>query len=96
MVFRLENYSYPLSLDWNKQEIIDVIHFFQCIEEAYEKGITREKLLASYRRFKEIVPGKGEEKQLCGQFDKASGFSCYHTIKQAKDKAQGQKIKMEA
>lgn len=90
----MDNYSYPLSLDWNKQEIIDVIYFFQCVEEAYETGVNREKLLASYRRFKEIVPGKGEEKQICGQFENASGFSPYHTIKQAKDTDQGQKIKM--
>lgn len=81
-------------MDWNKQEIIDVIYFFQCVEEAYDKGVNREKLLASYRRFKEIVPSKGEEKQLCGQFEKASGFSCYHTIKQARETDQGQKIKM--
>ena len=94
MVYKLENYSYPLSLDWNKQEIIDVIYFFQCVEEAYDKGVSREKLLASYRRFKEIVPSIGEEKQLCGQFEKASGFSCYRTIKQAKDTDQGQKIKI--
>lgn len=91
----LQQYSYPLSEDWSKQEVIDVIYFFQCIEEAYEKGIIREKLLAAYRRFKEIVPSKGEEKQLCGKFDKATGYSCYHTIKEAREKNDGQKIKME-
>lgn len=90
----MQQYSYPLSPDWTKQEVIDVIHFFQCVEEAYEKGIIREKLLAAYRRFKEIVPSKGEEKQLCGHFDNATGFSCYHTINQAKESADGQKIKM--
>lgn len=91
----MKQYSYPLSPDWDKQEVIDVIYFFQCIEEAYEKGIGREKLLAAYRRFKEIVPSKSEEKQLCGQFDKATGFSCYRTVKQAKDYNEGQKITME-
>lgn len=93
-MFCLQNYSYPLSTDWDKQEVIDVIYFFQCVEEAYEKGISREKLVAAYRRFKEIIPSKGEEKQICGQFDKASGFSSYHTVKKAMDINAGQKIKM--
>ncbi|HHY73908.1 MAG TPA: UPF0223 family protein [Bacillus bacterium] len=90
----MQNFSYPISPDWNKQEVIDVIYFFQCVEDAYEKGISREKLLVSYRRFKEIVPSKGEEKQICGQFDKATGYSCYHTVKKARETNEGQKIKM--
>lgn len=94
MVLILQNFSYPISPDWNKQEVIDVIYFFQCVEDAYEKGISREKLLVSYRRFKEIVPSKGEEKQICGQFDKATGYSCYHTVKKARETNEGQKIKM--
>ncbi|WP_102347081.1 UPF0223 family protein [Bacillus sp. Marseille-P3661] len=87
-------YSYPISPDWDKQEVIDVIYFFQCIEEANEQGILREKLLASYQRFKEIVPSKSEEKQLCGNFDKATGFSCYRTVKQAREMPAGKKVKI--
>ncbi|MFD2359973.1 UPF0223 family protein [Saccharococcus thermophilus] len=56
------NYSYPFSYDWSTQEIIDVIKFFEAIETVYEKGMEREKLMNVYRRFKEIVPSKSEEK----------------------------------
>lgn len=37
--------------------------FFQQVELAYEKGANREELLSAYRRFKEIVPGKAQEKR---------------------------------
>lgn len=36
---------------------------FQQVELAYEKGANREELLSAYRRFKEIVPGKAQEKR---------------------------------
>ncbi|MEN0643986.1 UPF0223 family protein [Alkalicoccobacillus gibsonii] len=75
----------PISLDWSKEEVVDVIHFFQGVEEAYEKsGISRNDLMNRYRRFKEIVPSKSEEKQLCKQFEEEADVSCYRTIQKAK------------
>ncbi|MEH7294426.1 UPF0223 family protein, partial [Priestia megaterium] len=61
-------YQYPISLDWSTEEIIDVVKFFESIERAYEKGIERDHLMAVYRRFKEIVPSKAEEKTICNDF----------------------------
>ena len=58
-------YSYPFSLEWSSQEIVDVIAFFQAIEKAYETGVKREIVLATHRRFKEIVPAMSEEKTYC-------------------------------
>ncbi|WLR52173.1 UPF0223 family protein [Bacillus tianshenii] len=87
-------YSYPMAIDWDKQEVIDAIGFFQCIEKAYEKGIERDLLLAAYRRFKEIVPSKSEEKQLFREFDESADVSCYHTVKKARESESGMKIKM--
>ncbi len=55
-------YQYPMNEDWTTEEAVDVIAFFQQVELAYEKGADREELLKAYRRFKEIVPGKAEEK----------------------------------
>lgn len=55
-------YQYPMNEDWTTEEAVDVIAFFQQVEQAYEKGADREELLKAYRRFKEIVPGKAEEK----------------------------------
>lgn len=47
-----------------------------------------------YRRFKEIVPSKSEEKRLCNEFEEISGYSSYRTIQQVKSASADQKIKM--
>ncbi|MCY8103726.1 UPF0223 family protein [Bacillus mojavensis] len=86
-------YQYPMNEDWTTEEAVDVIAFFQQVEQAYEKGADREELLKAYRRFKEIVPGKAEEKKLCGEFEEQSTYSPYRTVKQAKESDQA-KIKM--
>ncbi|MEK4030337.1 UPF0223 family protein [Pseudobacillus sp. FSL P4-0506] len=87
-------YSYPFSPDWSTEEVIDVIKFFEAIERAYETGISREELMTVYRRFKEIVPSKSEEKRLCNEFEEISGYSSYRTIQQVKSASADQKIKM--
>lgn len=87
-------YQYPIDHHWTTEEIVDVIHFFEKIEAAYEKGIERELLMDAYRRFKEIVPSKAEEKKVCGEFEETSGYSSYRVIKKAKESEQGTKIKM--
>ena len=87
-------YQYPISLDWNTDEIIDVIKFFETVERAYEKGIERDALMLSYRRFKEIVPSKSEEKKIGQEFEEISGYSIYRTVKNAKDSSPGVMIKM--
>jgi len=88
------NYSYPISYDWTTQEIIDVVKFFEAIERAYEKGIERDQLINIYRRFKEIVPSKGEERKICDEFAEMSGYSSYYVIKRAKEAKSGTIIKM--
>lgn len=87
-------YQYPISLDWSTDEVVDVVNFFQCVEKAYEKGIDRQDFLAVYHRFKQVVPAKSEEKRLCGEFEKASGYSCYKAVKKAGELKQGEKLKM--
>ncbi|MDQ0231322.1 UPF0223 family protein [Metabacillus malikii] len=89
------DYQYPTSLDWSTEETVDAIHFFHCIELAYEKGINRLDLLNAYRRFKEIVPSKSEEKQIGNEFEQVSGYSIYRVTKRMKDADESiQKIKM--
>jgi uncharacterized protein YktA (UPF0223 family) len=87
-------YQYPIDYHWTTDEIVDVIKFYEAVERAYEKGIDRDELMAIYRRFKEIVPGKAEEKTLCGEFEDISGYSSYRTIKKAKNSSPGEKISM--
>jgi uncharacterized protein YktA (UPF0223 family) len=86
-------YQYPFSLDWSTDEVIDVVAFFQCIEKAYEQGVEREKLMSAYKRFKEIVPGKAEEKKICNEFEESSGYSSYRAVKKMKETDSG-KVKM--
>ncbi|MFC3884261.1 UPF0223 family protein [Bacillus songklensis] len=87
-------YQYPISLDWNTQEIIEVIKFFEMVEMAYERGIDRDQLMAAYRRFKEIVPSKSEEKKIGNEFEEISGYSIYRTMKAAKESPAGATVKM--
>jgi len=87
-------YQYPIDYHWSTDEIVDVIKFYEVIEAAYEKGVDREILMGTYRRFKEIVPSKSEEKKLCGEFEEMSGYSSYRTIKKAKESEPGDRIKM--
>ncbi len=87
-------YQYPFSMDWSTTEVIDVIHFFEAIEKAYEKGINRDELMEKYRRFKEIVPGKADEKRYCNEFEKESGYSSYQVVKKLKESETGSLISM--
>jgi uncharacterized protein YktA (UPF0223 family) len=88
------SYQYPISMDWKTDEIVDVVQFFSCIEKAYENGIDRDILFQAYHRFKVIVPSKSEEKQICGEFEEESGYSCYRTMKKVKDEPNTKIIKM--
>ena len=87
-------YQYPIDYRWSTDEIIDVVKFFEAIEKAYENGIVRDDLMLAYRRFKEVVPSKAEEKTICGEFEEMSGYSPYRAVKKAKEAAAGDKIRM--
>ncbi|MGM9986664.1 MAG: UPF0223 family protein [Bacillaceae bacterium] len=88
------DYQYPLDYHWSTEEMIDVVRFYEKIEQANEKGIKKEELMASYRRFKEIVPSKAEEKKLDAEFQEISGYSIYRTMQQAKGKVEGETVKL--
>jgi len=81
----MENYQYPIDETWSTEEIIDVVNFFSLIEQAYEKQVNRQELLALYNRFKQIVPSKSEEKTLFAEFQEVSGYSSYRTVKKARE-----------
>lgn len=87
-------YSYPISIDWSTEEIIDVVEFFQLIEQAYESGVQREKLMEQYRKFKKVVPSIGEEKRIFQEFEDGSGFSSYQVVKCMKEMEDGTLIKL--
>ncbi|WP_436861334.1 UPF0223 family protein [Staphylococcus caeli] len=74
-------YQYPIDLDWSNEEMMHVVSFFNAVEAYYESSIEGEQLLKRYKQFKQIVPGKAEEKQIFNEFEKSSGYSSYHAIK---------------
>jgi uncharacterized protein YktA (UPF0223 family) len=86
-------YSYPLRTDWATDEIISVIAFYEVIEQAYETGTERDKIMNAYLEFKKVVPSKAEEKTLLKEFEEASGYSSYHIVKNAENASSGEKIK---
>lgn len=79
------NYQYPIDETWSTEEIIDVINFFSLVEKAYEKRVNSSDFIIAYKRFKQIVPSKSEEKRIFSEFEKASGYSSYHVVKKAKE-----------
>ena len=87
-------YSYPLSTDWTTEEMVDVVHFFEVVEMAYEKGVKREIIMERYKRFKQVVPSQAEEKTICRDFEQASSYVPYRVVKLAKELADGQIVKM--
>lgn len=87
-------YSYPFSTDWSTEEVIDVVAFFEAVENTYEKGIVKEEFMKHYRRFKEIVPGKAEEKRICNEFEEVSGYSAYRALQKVREAPEQAKIRM--
>lgn len=53
------------------------------IEKAHEEGVNRTLVLSAYKKFKEVVPSKSEEKTLFREFEKASGYKSYPIVKAA-------------
>lgn len=88
------DYSYPFSIEWSTEEIIDVVSFFEGIEMAYEKGISRQDLLTRYRKFKQMVPAISEEKTYFREFEEESGYASFPVIKEMKAGTADEVIKI--
>lgn len=87
------NYFYPIHDGWSDSEIATVINFLNAVEEAYEGGVDRQKVLNRYKAFKQIVNSKSEEKTVGREFEKSSGYSLYQVLKTAQT-SHDKKIKM--
>ncbi|PSL27724.1 uncharacterized protein YktA (UPF0223 family) [Planomicrobium soli] len=88
-------YSYPFSIDWSTDDIVDVVRFFEGIEMAYEKGINREDMFKRYKKFKEVVPSISEEKTYFREFEEESGYASFPVIKEMKAKSDGDFIRLD-
>lgn len=89
----MKEYQYPLDLDWTTVEMVIVTDMWSAVEEAYESGIDTVRFLNTYKEFKTVVKSIGEEKRLGNEFEKASGYSLYRTVQQAKKQGSG-KLKL--
>ena len=81
---KMQEYQYPLDLDWTTDEMVIVMKMWEDLERANEKGINNEAFLKTYQQFKTVVKSIGEEKRLGREFEKASGYSLYRTVQQEK------------
>ncbi|MFA9557305.1 UPF0223 family protein [Evansella sp. AB-rgal1] len=80
-----DNVSIPISIDWSKDEIVDVVNFYEVIDQAYKKGVDRNLLITLYRRFKEVVPGKADEKRDFKEYEEQTNQSPYLVMKKARE-----------
>ena len=78
-------YNYPLDYTWSTDDILDVVSLYNAVEQAYEKGISKEDFLTAYRRFKNVVGTKSEEKQIDKEFEEASGYPLYRVFQASKE-----------
>ena len=44
-------YSYPIDVDWTQEEMIQVIEFYNHIEDAYESSTNKEQFNQAYKNF---------------------------------------------
>ncbi|MGT2924266.1 UPF0223 family protein [Streptococcus caviae] len=84
-----KNYSYPLDLSWSTEEIASVLSFLNLVEKAYESKVEAARLLEGYRKYKDVVSSKSQEKQIDREFEKVSGYSVYRAVQAAKAKEKG-------
>ncbi|MEJ7541165.1 UPF0223 family protein [Staphylococcus intermedius] len=86
-------YTYPIDVDWSQEEMVAVISFFNAIEAYYESQVERELLMIRYREFKQVVPGKADEKNMFNDFKQQSGYDSYQVVKQAKQNPDQKTLK---
>ena len=89
-------YQYPLDLDWTNEEMMKVIHFFNKIENYYESSVKGEEVKHAYKQFKEIVPGKAEEKQIFKEFENKSGYNSYKVVQEVNKYPEQQRFGKES
>ncbi|MGP4074201.1 UPF0223 family protein [Piscibacillus sp. B03] len=87
-------YNYPIDPDWSTDEVIHVVEFFQMVEQAYEKDAKAGQVMNQYKKFKEVIPSKAEEKTIFKQFEKQSGYVPYQVVKAAKEADQSQTVSL--
>lgn len=86
----MKDYEYPLDIEWSTEEMILVMDLWAALEQAYEKGISNQEFLKKYQLFKTVVKSIGEERRIGKDFELISGYSLFHTVKEAKQNEKAQ------
>ncbi|RIM50830.1 UPF0223 family protein [Staphylococcus capitis] len=89
-------YQYPLDLDWTNEEMMQVIQFFNKIENYYESSVKGEDVKKANKKFKDIVPGKAEEKQIFKEFENKSGYNSYKVVQEVNKYPEQQRFGKES
>lgn len=79
----LDDYQLPIDLDWTTAEIITVSEFVDAVFAAHEQGVDRERLLALYSAYRQVLPAKSEQKTFERQIEQDTNISVFQTIKAA-------------
>ncbi|HEY4399916.1 MAG TPA: UPF0223 family protein [Lactobacillaceae bacterium] len=79
----LDDYQLPIDLDWTTAEIIAVSEFVDAVFAAHEQGVDRERLLALYNAYRQVLPAKSEQKTFERQIEQDTNISIFQTIKTA-------------
>ena len=61
------------------------LSLYNAVEKAYEEGISKTDFLNAYRKFKNVVGTKSEEKQIDKEFQDVSGYSIYKVFKASQE-----------
>lgn len=77
----MSNYQYPIDPTWTKEELVAVIDFLTCVEEAYEGQLATDRFDQHYQRFRQVINSKAGEKQIDKAFQAQSGYSIYQVVK---------------
>lgn len=89
-----DNYSYPLDIEWNQEEMLKVMAMWQVLEDVYENGVPSGTFIDTYKNFKSVIKSIGEERQLGNDFEAVSGYSLYRAVQESKQLTADQKLKL--
>ena len=77
-------YTYPIDYDlFTAEEVASIVEFLSLIEDANEGKVKVDVIVLSQKHkvFQNVINSKSMEKKIDRDFEKASGYSIYKTIK---------------
>lgn len=75
-------YNYPIDYElFTADEVAIIVEFLSLIEDANEHKVDPIVLSVKHKQFRGVINSKAMEKQIDRDFEKASGYSIYKTMK---------------